>query len=192
MEKQSVFRPSLLIAFDNDCLWILIFPNSQYWGSPWPVLVWYIRFKLGPEWTSIRCMPVMTQLWMAGVNQQPPLHQLRMRPLEPFWGWTKTTSSLPKYIYIFPSLLCPKTFFSYLPPTYLLPPTSYLPPPSYLPPTSPLLPPISYLRSASPKCRLEREWSGSPSPSPRREHQSWSGSGSETDHQRRTHFQASW
>jgi hypothetical protein len=23
---------------------------------------------------------------MAGVNQQPPVHQFRMRPFKPFWG----------------------------------------------------------------------------------------------------------
>jgi hypothetical protein len=62
-----------------------------------------------------------------GVNQQPPMHQFRMRPLKPFSRWTKNTSSLPKIINFFQPLLYPKIF-------------PYLPPTSF-PPTSPLLPP---------------------------------------------------
>jgi hypothetical protein len=94
------------------------------------------------------------------VNQEQLMHQLRMRPLKLFWGWTKTTSSLPKYIYNFSPLLCPKTFFSYLPTSYLLP-TSPL-----LPCTYPHLPPPLYLRS--------------PLREPEREHQNQSRSGAGT------------
>jgi hypothetical protein len=62
----------------------------------------------------------------SGVKQQPPMHQFRMRPFKPFWGWTKNTSSSPAQGFFSP-LLCPKIFPSYLlppPPTYLPPPTS--------------------------------------------------------------------
>ncbi len=56
------------------------------------------------------------------MNQQPLMHQLRMRPLKPFSRWTRNTSSLPEIISFFPPLLWAKNF-PYLPPT----------PPSYLP-----------------------------------------------------------
>jgi hypothetical protein len=71
------------------------------------------------------------------VNQQPPMHKLRMRPLKPFWDEPKTHPPCPRFFF-FPHLFsAPKIF----PPTYLPPPSfppSYLPPPppSYLPPTS--------------------------------------------------------
>ncbi len=58
----------------------------------------------------------LTQVFCwAGVNQQPPIHQLRMRPLKPFWGWTKNTSSLAKVIHFFSLFSAPEFF----PPTYL-------------------------------------------------------------------------
>jgi hypothetical protein len=56
-------------------------------------------------------------LW-AGVNQQPPVHQFRMRPFKLFWGWTKNTSSSPAQGFFSP-LPCPKIFPTYLPPTPL-------------------------------------------------------------------------
>ncbi len=60
-----------------------------------------------------------------GVNQQPPMHQLRMSPLKPFWGWTKNTSSLPTGFF-FRLFSTPKfSIPTYLPPTYLPPPTSH-------------------------------------------------------------------
>ncbi len=63
----------------------------------------------------------------AGLNQQTPMHQLRMKPFRPFWGWTKNTFSLPEIIGFFQPLICPKNFPS-------LPHTSPLPPP-LLPPS---------------------------------------------------------
>ncbi len=84
---------------------------------------------------------------MAGVNQQPPMHQLRMSPFNPFCGWT---SSLPVEIFFFTSSLPQNSLPSpsYLPPlTYHLPsPAPLLPPPSYLPPTNPT-PPHSIARA---------------------------------------------
>jgi hypothetical protein len=86
--------------------------------------------------------------WMpAGVNQQPPMHQLMMSPFNPFCGWT---SSLPVEIFFSPPL-CPEILYL-PPPTYPLLPTTYqahpplLPPPSYLPPTNPT-PPHSIARA---------------------------------------------
>jgi hypothetical protein len=55
----------------------------------------------------------------AGVNQQPPVHQFRMKPFKPFWGWTKNTSSCPTQGF-FSTLLCPKNFPYYLRPTSLI------------------------------------------------------------------------
>jgi hypothetical protein len=65
-------------------------------------------------------------LWeRAGVNQQPPMHQFRMRPFKPFWGWTQTHPAHPAWAFLFSSspaqgffspLICPKVFPSYLPP----------------------------------------------------------------------------
>jgi len=63
---------------------------------------------------------------LSGVNQQAPMHQLRMRQFKPFWGWTKNPSSSPAQGFFSP-LLFPKILPSYLPPPLL--------------PTSPLLPP---------------------------------------------------
>ncbi len=58
-----------------------------------------------------------------------------MRSFKPFWGWTKNTSSLPKFYFIFNLFSAPKFFLpSHIPPPYLPLPTSH-------PPTSPLLPP---------------------------------------------------
>jgi hypothetical protein len=103
----------------------------------------------------------------AGVNQQPPMHQLRMRPLKPFWDEPKPRPPCPN-ICIFSCLYSASKHFSpiYLPPTYLLPT------PSYFPPTSPFLPPISSLRSSSPECQ---SWNGSTRagagvPKPEQEH----------------------
>ncbi len=74
----------------------------------------------------------------AGVNQQPPMHQLRMSLFNPFCGWT---SSLPVEIFFSTSSL----------PRNSLPPPSYLPPPTYhLPSSPPLLPPPSYLPPTNP------------------------------------------
>jgi hypothetical protein len=65
---------------------------------------------------------------MVGVNQQPPMHQFKMRPFKPFWGWTKNTSSSPARGFFSP-LLYPKIFPSCLLPPALQP-TSPFPPPS--------------------------------------------------------------
>ncbi len=68
----------------------------------------------------------LTLTSMAGVNQQPPMQQLRMRSLKPFWGWTKTHPSLPK-VFGFSSLFsAPKFFPPKIPPSHL-PLASYLP-----------------------------------------------------------------
>jgi hypothetical protein len=138
-----------------------------------PKIVNVLRYRSTPSHVLARLvfLPLLFGWSEPAVTNAPvesPMHQLRMRPLKPFWGWTKTTSSLPKYIYSFPPLLCPKTFFSYLS-------------------TSPLLPPISYLRLSSLECQ---SWSGNAkaeagagagTPELELERQSWS----------RTHFQAS-
>jgi hypothetical protein len=71
------------------------------------------------------------------MNQQPPMHQLTMSPLKPFWGWTKNTSSLLVSIVFFRLFSAPKfSSPTYLPPTYLHPPIYISPflPPTYLPP----------------------------------------------------------
>jgi hypothetical protein len=79
----------------------------------------------------------------AGVKQQPPMHQFRMRPFKPFWVWTKNTSSCLAQGFFSP-LFCPKIF-----PSYLLPP---------LLPTSALLPPSPhFLLTPSPKLRRTHE-----------------------------------
>ncbi len=64
----------------------------------------------------------------ARVNQQPPMHQFRMRPFKPFWEWTKNTSSPAQGFWFFQPLLCPKVFPSYLPtsPHFALTPSSKL------------------------------------------------------------------
>jgi hypothetical protein len=113
------------------------------------------------------------------VNQQPPMHQLRMRPLKPFWDEPKTHPPCPRFFFVFRLFSAPKIF----PPTYLPPPTStpsyvspLLPPPSYLPTSSPLLPPTYLsLHHRTPgaewsKVQLEREqrataWAGAKSDS---------------------------
>ncbi len=60
------------------------------------------------------------------------MHQLRMRLLKPFWGWTKTHLPLPRVFGFFSPFSAPKFF----PPTYLPPPTylllTYLPLPTHL------------------------------------------------------------
>jgi hypothetical protein len=56
--------------------------------------------------------------YRAGVCQQPPVHQFRMRPFKPLWGWTKNTSSSLEQGFFSP-LLCSKFFPSYLPPPLL-------------------------------------------------------------------------
>ncbi len=87
----------------------------------------------------------------ARVNQQPPMHQLRMSPFNPFCGWT---SSLPVEIFFFNSSL----------PRNSLPPASYLPPPTYHLPSPPPHTPSPELQR--PRAAVERElelwlWSGS-------------------------------
>ncbi len=42
--------------------------------------------SVGWFWFSASSGPVMGYLDWAGVNQQPPMHQLRMSPLGPFFG----------------------------------------------------------------------------------------------------------
>jgi hypothetical protein len=61
---------------------------------------------------------------LAGVNQQPPIYQFRMRPFKSFWDEPKTHPPLHKAFGFF-SLCCAPKFFlpTYLPPTYLPPPT---------------------------------------------------------------------
>jgi hypothetical protein len=58
----------------------------------------------------------------AGVNQQPPVHQFRMRSFKPFWEWTQNTSSSPPQEFFSP-FLYPKIFPS---PSYLSPPSPHL------------------------------------------------------------------
>ncbi len=77
-------------------------------------------------WHDTGLRLVMGQISPAGVNQQPTMHQLRMRPLKPFSGWTKNTSPCPKLLIFFNLFSAPKIF------PYLPPPPSHLPPPSYL------------------------------------------------------------
>jgi hypothetical protein len=79
----------------------------------------------------------------AGVNQQPPMHQLRMKPLKPFSGWTKNTSPYLKLLIFFNLFSAPEFF-----------PTSPLPP-SHLPPTSQLI----FVLTPSPE--LKSRWSAS-------------------------------
>ncbi len=58
---------------------------------------------------------------LAGVNQQPPVHQLRMRPFKLFWGWTQTHLSKA---FLFSSSFAQGFFLPQsfpLLPTYLLP-----------------------------------------------------------------------
>jgi len=62
-------------------------------------------------------VPQVTPWYLrARVNRQPPVHQFRMKPFKPFWGWTKTTSSPTQSFWLFQPLLCPNVFPSYLPP----------------------------------------------------------------------------
>jgi hypothetical protein len=71
----------------------------------------------------------VTYYQSAGVNQQPPMHQLRMRLFKPFWDEPKTNSPSPKFLVLsasslaqsFSLLLTPP----YLRPTYLTPPTKW-------------------------------------------------------------------
>jgi hypothetical protein len=70
-------------------------------------------------WTGVQSLGPS---YRAGVTQQPPVHQFRMRPFEPLWGWTKNTSSSPDLGFFSP-FLCPKNFPSDLPPP---PPTSLI------------------------------------------------------------------
>jgi hypothetical protein len=86
----------------------------------WPVFFLYtLRI-----WETSMYTLILTLIWrafsQARVNQQPPMYQFRMRPFEPFRGWTKNTSSFYAQGFFSP-LLCPKIFPSYLPPP---PPTS--------------------------------------------------------------------
>jgi hypothetical protein len=61
-----------------------------------------------------------TYIKWAGVNQQPPVHQCRMRPFKPFGDEPKTHPSLPKVLGFFSLFSAPKFFLpTYLPPTYL-------------------------------------------------------------------------
>ncbi len=60
------------------------------------------------------------------MNQQPPVHQFRIRPFKLFWGWTKNTSSSLAQGFFSP-LLCPKIFPSYLLLPPLLPPSPHFP-----------------------------------------------------------------
>jgi hypothetical protein len=80
--------------------------------------------------------PVVKVELVAGVNQQPLVHQFRTRPFKAFLGmnqkhilfpctWIFQPSYLPQNF-----LLLPTSPPSYLPPTYLLP--TYLTPPTSL------------------------------------------------------------
>ncbi len=91
---------------------------------------------------SVPVGPLVGAGSLAGVNQQPPMHQLRMSPFNPFCGWT---SSLPVEIFFFTSSL----------PRNSLPPPSYLPPPTYHLPTPPPLTPSPELQR--PRVAVERE-----------------------------------
>jgi hypothetical protein len=76
------------------------------------------------------------------VNQQPPMHQLRMSPFNPFCGWT---SSLPVRVFFFTSSL-PRDSL----------PTTYLPLPTYHLPTPP--PPHSIARAPKTSSSSAREF----------------------------------
>jgi hypothetical protein len=91
------------------------------------------------------------------------------------WGWGRWShfGDEPK-----PHPPCPNIFF-FSPISTLPQNISFLPiylPPTYLPPTSPLLPPISYLRSPSPECQSARTGArvGAPEPEWELQSQSWS------------------
>jgi hypothetical protein len=61
----------------------------------------------------------------AGVNQQPLVHQFRMRPFKLFWGWTKKHILFPC-----PGILQPPSLpqnFPILPSSPLLPPSPHFP-----------------------------------------------------------------
>jgi hypothetical protein len=77
---------------------------------------------------DIVLLPSKCSSCWAGVNQQPPMHQLWMSPLRPFFGWTKIPSSLPAYYY-FSYLFSTPKFSPLLPTTYqpLPPPLTPLP-----------------------------------------------------------------
>ncbi len=118
---------------DCVCVFLFFFEHNT---RPDLTSRWHLQVKLneGPAGISPAHHWVWTQdlLWSqgprrcysrAGVNQQPPMHQLRMSPFSPFCGWT---SSLPEVFFFFTSSLSH------------LPPPSY--PPSYLPPTNPTPP----------------------------------------------------
>ncbi len=58
---------------------------------------------------------MMTTVVTNGWNEPAAMHQFRMRPFKPFWGWTKNTSSPAQGFWFFQPLLCPKVFPTYLP-----------------------------------------------------------------------------
>ncbi len=65
----------------------------------------YNRWRKGHE-----NPPVQPTIHLARVNQQPPMHQLRMRSLKPFWGRNQKHILLAQNYWFFPPLLCPKFF----------------------------------------------------------------------------------
>jgi len=94
------------------------------------------------EWTLLN-------IFLAGVKQQPPMHQFRMRLFKLFWGWTKNTSSClaqgffsPLKLILLPCpgifqpskthpLALPRDFSALFSASKFSPPTYF--PPSYLP-----------------------------------------------------------
>ncbi len=82
---------------------------------------------------------------LSRMNQQPPMHQLRMRPFKPFWGWTKNTSSPTQSFWFFSTSSLPESF-SLLPTSLLL--------------TSPLLPPSLHF-ALTPSLEFGNTWNGS-------------------------------
>ncbi len=82
---------------------------------------WPPRFKC---WIIFQCWAaVRNSNREAGVNQQPPVHQFRMRLFKPFWGWTQTHPARPAQAFLFSSSPA-QGFFSPLPQSFPLLPTS--------------------------------------------------------------------
>jgi len=113
--------------------WILlgqvIKNHSSTWDHSWifhktPLRSTIKRSQLPPHHKKLLLTIYHIISTWARMNQQPWVHQLRMKPFKPFWGWTKNTSSSPAQGFFSP-LHCFKIFPSYLPPPFL--------PPSYFP-----------------------------------------------------------
>jgi hypothetical protein len=108
--------------------------RPRKWKNYWPSKL-IVRGQFHPIHEIQNEILWMVHWWvLARVNQQPPMHQLRMRLLKLFWGWTKNTSSLAQSYWFFILFSTLKVF-----------PPTYLPPPIYVPPPTSHLPPLSYV-----------------------------------------------